>query len=109
MSPLPFLAVAVDKHRMPRNCSIRTLGSTPDLNAADTARQVASDWLGQPPALPRLANTSHRPCSSLLTVTKSVPQPMRNLSVLPAVDLARGRGESMAAWARELLPAAERV
>ena len=51
------------------------------LSAAETTRHVASDWAGQPPALPRLANTSHSPLSSSLTLTKRVPQPIRNLIV----------------------------
>jgi len=78
-----FLALAVERHRMPRSCSMSSLGSTPDRRATETALHVASDCDGQPPALPRLAKTSHSPRSSLFTVTNSVPQPMRNLEVLP--------------------------
>jgi succinate dehydrogenase/fumarate reductase flavoprotein subunit len=75
ISLLVFLPTIVDRQRMPLSCSINTSGLTPLLSAADTALQVASDWKGHPPALPRLANTSHRPFSSLLTVTNRVPQP----------------------------------
>jgi hypothetical protein len=56
-----FLLETVDRHRIPFSCSIKIEGSTPHRNAADTALHVASDWAGQPPALPRLLNTSQSP------------------------------------------------
>ena len=52
-------AAAVERHRMPRSCPISSLGLTPDRRAVETALHVASDCEGHPPALPRLAKTSH--------------------------------------------------
>ena len=83
-----------------------SLGSTPDLRAAEMALQVASDCEGQPPALPRFAKTSQRPCSSWFTVTNNVPQPMRNLNVLPAVTRVRGLGLPARSWRPSSLPEA---
>ena len=91
-SLLSLRATRVDRQRMPLSCSISAWGSTPERSAVETTRQVASDWDGQPPALPRLAKTSQIPSPSLLTVTKSVPHPIRNLLVLPVVMRRRGRG-----------------
>ena len=108
LSPL-FLAVAAERQRMPRNCSASSFGSTPDRRATDVARHVASDCDGQPPALPRLANTSHNPASSRLTVTNKVPQPMRNFEVLPVVTRRRGRGRLPDTGTRDPSPAAENV
>ena len=84
MSLLTFLPEIADKQRMPLSCSISISGSTPHRRATEMARQVASDWAGHP-ALPRLAKTSQRPDLSLLTVTKSVPQPILNFVVVPLV------------------------
>ena len=42
LSPF-FLAVAVERQRMPRSCSMSSFGSTPDRRAVETALQVASD------------------------------------------------------------------
>ena len=85
MSLLPFFCEIAERQRMPLSCSMSTSGLTPQRRATETALQVASDCAGQPPAFPKLAKTSQRPRSSLLTVTKSVPQPMRNLVVEPSV------------------------
>jgi len=86
-------AAIVDRHRIPLSCSTRTFGSTPDRRATETARHVASDWAGQPPAFPRFPKTSARPEPSLFTVMNRVPQPMRCLNVWPSVLRGRGRGE----------------
>jgi len=96
MSPLSLRARQVDRHRMPLSCSMRTAGSTPERRATERTRQVASDWLGQPPALPRAAKTSHRPASSRLTVVNSVPQPILDLEVLPVVTRLRDLGMAAA-------------
>ena len=57
ISLLSFLREIVERHRIPLSCSISIFGSTPLLKAVETIRHVASDWAGQPPALPKLANT----------------------------------------------------
>lgn len=93
----------VERQRMFLSCSMRTRGSTSHRRAAETARQVASLCDGQPPALPRLANTSHRPFSSSLTLMKSVPQPVRDLMVWPDVLRGLGRGEIKLVFGRAVL------
>jgi Tol biopolymer transport system component len=85
ISLFEFLRVTVERQRIPFNCSIKTVGATPLLKAAETTLHVASDCAGHPPALPRLAKTSHRPLSSSFTLTKRVPQPIRNFMVWPFV------------------------
>jgi hypothetical protein len=52
-SLLVLRATAADRHLIPDSWSIMTFGSTPERSATDTALHVASDWLGQPPALPK--------------------------------------------------------
>ena len=95
ISLFSFRRAIVERQRMFLSCSMSTRASTPHRRAADTARQVASLCDGHPPALPRLANTSHRPFSSLLTLMKSVPQPVLAFMVWPEVLWGLGRGESM--------------
>jgi len=102
----------VARQRIPFNCSTSTAGSTPDRSAADTARQVASDWDWHPPFFPTTANTSQAPCSSTFTVVKMVPQPILSLYVRPSVTRTRGRGIRVL-WfvvtAGGVLPAVESV
>ena len=50
--------------RIPRSCSRILSIETPERNAMDTSRAVASDCEGQPPALPVEVNTSQMPFSS---------------------------------------------
>ena len=94
MSLFSLRRATVERQRILLSCSTSTLGSTPDLSAAETTRHVASLCEGQPPAFPRLANTSQRPFSSLLTLIKSVPQPVLDFMVCPSVLWGLGRGES---------------
>ena len=54
----------VEGHRMPLSWLVRVFTSIPERSAMETSRAVASDWEGQPPALPVLVNTSHMPFSS---------------------------------------------
>ena len=54
----------VEGQRMPRSWLIMVFTSMPERSASDARRAVASDWEGQPPALPVLVNTSQIPCSS---------------------------------------------
>ena len=55
---------SVEWQRMPRSCSMSVSGLMPARSAVDTRRLVASLCEGQPPARPRLVNTSQMPCSS---------------------------------------------
>lgn len=89
ISLFSFRRAIVERQRIFLSCSISTLGSTPHRNAAKTNRHVASLCEGHPPAFPRLAKTSQRPFSSLLTLIKSVPQPVLDFMVWPVV--LRGR------------------
>jgi len=95
ISLLSFRRAIVERQRIFFSCSTSTLGSTPHRSAAETTRHVASLCEGHPPAFPRLANTSQRPFSSLLTLMKSVPQPVLDFMVWPVVLWGLGRGESM--------------
>ena len=93
ISLLSFRRAIVERQRIFFSCSTSTLGSTPHRSAAETTRHVASLCEGHPPAFPRLANTSQRPFSSLLTLMKSVPQPVLDFMVWPVVLWGLGRGD----------------
>ena len=66
-----------DGHRIPMSCLRMDAGLTPERNANEIRRPVASICeLAQPPALPIWAKISQGPKSSLLSVTYSLPQPV---------------------------------